>query len=89
MAKPYVVKLRDGFSVMQGQDALVSGLREKQDAHRICYDLLRKGYFRGTVIFARNGRALDITVPADANIEQPTFNVDDPVDRGEGTVDDL
>jgi hypothetical protein len=62
-------KERDGWVVYCGAEALVRGLREKQDAHRICYDVMRKGYFKGTVIFARNGRALDIVVPADADLE--------------------
>jgi hypothetical protein len=93
--KLYAKKERDGWAVYLGEDALVRGLREKRDAHRIRYDVARKGFFKGTVIFARNGRALDIVVPADANLSPgreeplPPWLVQRTQRDEEGSVDEL
>lgn len=81
-----VRKEKGGFAVFEGRDALVRGLREKREAHMICSDIKRKGFFTGTVTFARGGRVLAITVPAEHWVDPPAQT--EP-DAGEGTVDDL
>ena len=63
-----VLKLRDGWAVLEGREALVRGLRERRDAHKIKYDVERKGWFRGAVTFVRGGVIHEITVPADADV---------------------
>lgn len=90
-----VVKLRDGFLVQAGKDVLIRGLREKTDAFKIRHDILRKGFFRGVVTFARNGARLEVTVPADADVARgreeplPPWLVQRTQRDTEGTVDDL
>jgi hypothetical protein len=77
----WVQKLRDGFAVMGGKPAepLVRRLRDKSTAHKIAHDLNRRGHFTGEVVFVTGRRLL---------IELPT-GYGQPVESGEGTVDDL
>lgn len=83
-----VVKLRDGYLVKLGQDVLIRGLREKTDAFKIRYDILRKGFFRGEVTFARGGVRHEVTVPADYGLSRDDDFYRTPP-SGEGTVDEL
>jgi hypothetical protein len=88
-----VVKERGGWGVREGRDWLVRGLRERSDAFKICYDVQRKGFFKGLVTFARNGRAFEITVPTGVDFPIGPDEAEPPVwpprQDGEGTVDDL
>lgn len=85
-----VVKERRGWAVLVGREALVRGLRERSDAFKIRADILRKGFFKGTVVFAATGRALEVTVPADqAGWADDNDRGAVTPGSGEGTVDDL